>query len=110
MTDPWLTCVSSRGFAARVTARVILVVWAAFWLFFACAEAAGDGGGAWIHAVRFCAPIVALVSGAFLAPLWGGLGLIIVGAWAATYFHNVFTILTLAMPAVLAGALLVRWR
>jgi len=106
----WLRSAESPQGVLRVAVRVLMLACAAFWIWFAAATAWTDGGGAWLHAGKFIGIIVALVATALLKPRWGGVALVAAGIFAGFFFHHLAARLMLAVPAVLVGLGLIRWR
>jgi hypothetical protein len=106
----------------RWAARVILVIWAGFWLFFNLgsffAELPTWGVGSAVNHLS-----VALITLALLIIAWrwefvGGLCLLSAAAFAIFFFHlyrfdsssSIFVLLTLALPMIVVAALLTaRW-
>lgn len=108
-----------NGLHLRWTARVILLLWAAFWLFFAVADGIGDlkqlGPMALISQLSIAALIMAAVLVAWFAEFVGSL-LLIACAVAFYFFLHVpqqiadgrgyYMLVIMVLPPLLAGVLL----
>jgi len=85
--------------------RGVLVVWAAFWTWFALAGALSPGHGwgeVWIVAL----PAIALGAIAWRWPVVGGVLLIGAGVFSAWFFDHTAARLMLALPVVVVGTVL----
>ena len=101
-------------------------VWACWWVFFAVASSLGERGGGGAALSPCLIAIVVFLGSAAIAwrrdLIGGGLlvveGCVVIGAYAVGYLHAnsvatvLFVLLTMALPPLLAGALLLRigWR
>jgi hypothetical protein len=110
----------SKGMRVRWTARVIMILWALFWLFFAVADGMGDlaklGPAGKTPLIAFVVVVIVCLLIAWFAELIGGLLLIAVGLVAYFFFHvptqfaegnsGIFVLLVMVLPPLLAGVLL----
>jgi hypothetical protein len=91
--------------ATRWIARFLLLLWAAFWLWFNIASAIGESDGGWWH-IALAAITAALAVVSWFWPRIGGCLMILTGVLAAWSFHNPAAIILLAVPAFIIGVLL----
>jgi hypothetical protein len=94
----------------KLIARALLTLVAAFWTCFAIANVAHEGGGSIPYTAGFLLPVLILAIAAWRWPRIGGAALACGGVFAAFYFHHPFTQLSLALPAIVLGALLLLLR
>ena len=108
-----------KGLRVRWTARVILLLWVLFWLWFALADGMGDlksvGPMGLLTELGVVAAMVIAILLAWFFDLFGGLLLIILAIACYFFFHvpanpnlsgSGMMILTMVLPPLLAGALL----
>ena len=85
--------------------RVILGVWAVFWLWFNFASAIGEKNGHLQHWL-FAGITAGLTALAWIWPRIGGALMVAVGVLAASAFPNMAALTLLAAPAAAIGVLL----
>lgn len=95
--------------AVRILATVMLLVWAAFWLWFCGAVLVSewDGTVPWEPVLKIVLPIVVLTGFGLAAPRIGGMLFIPASIFTAWYFDNGWTLLLAALPMFVIGAALV---
>ncbi len=86
-------------------ARVAVLVWAAFWLWFNIASMIGERDGL-VHHLQMAAITLALAAGAWFWPRTGGVLMIAGGLAASRAFPHNAAFLALALPATAIGVLL----
>ncbi|MGE0480196.1 MAG: hypothetical protein AB7Q17_06955 [Phycisphaerae bacterium] len=91
--------------ALRWIARAGLVVWAAFWTWFAIAAGASDGAAALPHVAKIVGGVVTVALVAWRWPAVGGPLAVAAGAAAWTYFPHPGAQALLATPAIALGIL-----
>jgi hypothetical protein len=104
-----------KGF--RHSARVLSTVWATWWTFFALFSGAGEGFKGLLHNAPNALPEVFFVASVIISwkkELIGGIALLLCAFFAFFFFHigsNLFMLVTLILPPVLAGILfIVSWK
>jgi hypothetical protein len=107
----------SRATGVRTVARVVLVLWLAFWSFFSIASGVGEaihegrgGLGDLAGHLAFTAVIGLAVVMAWRRAQAGGLLLVLLACFGQWYFHpKLFTFLfsSLILPPAVAGVLLI---
>lgn len=110
----------SKGIRVRWTARVIMILWALFWLWFALAGGIGElrslGPMGLVSELLVVAIMVLCLLIAWFAELVGGLLLIAAAAVAYFFFHipsqfgtsgGTLMLLVMVLPPLLAGVLLI---
>ncbi len=99
----------------RLLAQTITLVWAAFWVFFVVASAMAEPAGPGYHALVMVGLFAGSALLAFFRDRIGGVLLVLEGVALCvanfTYLHNppttrLFLLLTLVLPPLLAGLLL----
>lgn len=98
------------GSPVRITAYVILALWAVFWTFFSVAEMIGGEPGAWSHTIFPILPIAVLVSLTIARPQIGAIALIAAGVIGVAFLDHTMTRVTLALPPIITGVLLLGGR
>lgn len=96
------TC--STGWWLGFIGRVLLLIWAGFWLWFASAVVISEGALPWQAAV-FMLSVVVLAIWSWLEPRTGGILLLCAAIFAGIYFANIWARLLLALPAAVIGCL-----
>jgi hypothetical protein len=106
--------------ALRLTARILVSIWALWWVFFAVASSAGPHMSMSPTLLIPASIVLALILTVAVAWLWptaGGILLIaeslfVIGLWLSGFFHPRFSsgivsvIAVLAIPPLIAGILL----
>jgi hypothetical protein len=108
-----------KGLRVRWTARVILLLWVLFWLWFAIADGIGSlkslGAMGLLSQLAIVAAMVIVIMLAWFFDLFGGLLLIILAIAFYFFFHvpdnptpsgGGFMLLVMVLPPLLAGVLL----
>ena len=86
-------------------ARALLLLWAAFWVWFNVASAIGENEGTWGH-LLFAGIAVCLAGIGCFLPRIGGVLMLAAAVAAAFAFHNPAALGLLAAPAAVIGVLL----
>jgi hypothetical protein len=90
----------------RWFARFMVVLWAAFWIWFNVATATAENEGRWQH-VALAGAAAAMAAVSWVWPRVGGVLMIVAGMIAAWRFHvQPADIALMAVPTVLVGILL----
>lgn len=107
------------GFTLRWAARAIVVLWCAFWIYFNIGSGIVEAGGlGWRSAAGHFALAAVILAAAVVSWFFEGIGgmLLVLLALALSYFYvipagfftrnGMFLLLTLVLPALVAGLML----
>lgn len=92
----------------RTLATVLLLGWAAFWLWFCGAVLVSEWDGTipWEPVLKIVLPIIVLTGLGLVVPRIGGLLLIAASVWAWLFFDSMSSGLWLALPMLMVGVML----
>jgi hypothetical protein len=92
-----------------LVARVLVLAWAGFWLWFNIASALGERDGFTQHMVMAAVTLI-LAGTCWFWPRVGGVLMVAAGIFAAWAFHNSVAFTLLSLPAATIGVILILTR